>query len=107
MQGIQYDYDLWDIGIVVLRILIILVHACPYVVGENAVFLEHLVILLGVCHVEAKPSVGIGRCIKAPTYGEQVVAASLVGGAINFTERMVMIYSELDRQTGLLYEPTH
>lgn len=107
MQGIQDDNDLFDIGIVVLRILIVLVHACLYVVGDNAVFLEHLVVLLGVCHVEAEPSVGIRSRIKAPSYGEQVVAASLVRGVITLAERMVMIYSELDRHTGLLYEPTH
>ena len=76
-----------------MRVLIVLVHACPYVVGDGAVFLEHFVVLLGKCHVEAEPSVGIGRRIKAPSNGEQVVATSLVGGAINFTERMVMIYS--------------
>lgn len=64
-------------------------------------------VLLGVCHIEAESSVGIGRRIKVSSHGDQVVATSLVLGATIFTKLMVMIYSELGGSTALLYHNTY
>jgi hypothetical protein len=40
MQGIQDDGDFLDFRIVVHRILIVLVHASLYIVGDEGVFLD-------------------------------------------------------------------